>query len=272
MDAAKVSAAISDFARQHRTVLIDLGNRQTQLLEIGAMVAVVQHYRANGYTTSIMNPSGVSEFKVKLGTRGHPADYSRVLCSKGAISCEIHSNLSVESGHMDHGVYCVDVAVVKEGFVPTKKGKTKAPALENQNLISFAEVKKLVVYPMLLAHFIGIVHEVAPQYMKKFIGTMAPGDHLLPALITLGPLTKNAKTIQESFERRKYRICIAESFDLRLYYSRKAGNESPFISLTDLRSKAQTVDEDDVAENEAEAHSDLFPIEDNELDELIHRG
>jgi len=270
MDAAKVSAAISEFARQHRTVLTDLGNRQTQLLEIGATVAVVQHYRANGYLTTIQNPSGVSEFKVKLGTRGHPADYSRVLCSKGTVSCEIHSNLSVESGRRDHGVYCVDVAVVAEGVVPTKKGKNKPPALENQHLISFAEVKKLVVYPMLLAHFIGIVHEVTPQFMKKSRQINVSDNHLLPSLITLGHLTENAKTIKESFERRGYKVCIAESFDLRLYYSRKADKQSPFLPLVDLRAKAHDLDKD-VFEDEADEKWDLLPIEDDELDELIRR-
>jgi hypothetical protein len=63
---------------------------------------------------------------------------------------------------------------------------------------------------------------------------------------------------------------LTESFDLRLYYSRKADNESPFISLTELRAKAQTLDKD-VDEDEAEPAFDLLPIEDDELDELIRK-
>lgn len=270
MDAAKISAAIAAFIGQHRTALTDLGNRQTQLLEIGANVAVVQHYRAKGYVTTIQNPPGVSEFKVKLGTRGHPADYSRVLCRRGSVSCEIHSNLSVEGGRKDHGVYCVDVAVVKDGIVPTKKGKKKASALANKHLISFAEAKKLVVYPMLLAHFIGIVHEVTPHFMTKFKDSTVPDDHLLPSLITLGHLTENAKTIQRSFERRKYKVCIAESFDLRLHYARKTGSHSPFMPLADLRAGAQALNKEDDLDEEA-ATGTALPIEDDELDELILR-
>jgi hypothetical protein len=88
MDAEKISSALAAFATQHKTILTFVANRQTQLLEIGATVGVVQHYKANGYDTSILNPKGLTEFRVKLGTRGHPADYSRVSCERGSVTCE----------------------------------------------------------------------------------------------------------------------------------------------------------------------------------------
>jgi len=257
MDAAKVSAAIAQFATQHHTTLTFVANRQTQLLEIGANVAVVQHYRAHGYGTSILNPKGSTEFTVKLSTRGHPAAYSRVLCKRGSVSCEIHSNLSVEGGR-DLGVYCLDVAIVAADIVPTAKGKGKAPPVPNKYLISFAEAKKLVIYPMLLAHFIGIVHEVTPQYMRKFRRSVVPDDHLHPTLITLGHFSGNSKTILKSFERRRYKVWIAESFDLRLFYARQNKGLSPFLPLDELRAKAQEPDED----------ADNWPITQLELDEL----
>jgi len=266
MDPGKVSAAVKSFARHHRMILNDLGNRQTQLLEIGANVAVVQHYRAKGYTTTIHNPAGASEFRVKLGTRGHPADYSRVHCERNGVTCEIHSNLSVESGRRDHGVYCVDVAVVKEGFVPRRKTKIAPAALTNQHLISFAEAKKLVIYPMLLAHFIGIVHEVTPHFMTSYKRSEVPDDHLPPTLITLGALTKNGKVIKESFERRKYKVCIADSFDFRLSYARRALTMSPFISLEQLRSAVQGLESEDEGDNPPDFAG--LQIEDDELDEV----
>jgi hypothetical protein len=258
MDAEKVSSAIKEFAVEHRTALDFIANRQTQLLEIGATVGVVQHYKANGYETTIVNPKGVTEFKVKLGTRGHPADYSRVFCKRGAATCEIHSNLSVEGGR-DRGVYCVDVGIVTAGTVPTTKGEKKAPPLRNKYLISFAEAKKLNVYPMLLAHFIGIVHEVKPRYMRSFKRVEVPDDHLMPALITLGRFSGNSKTILASFERRRYKVYIAESFDLRLFYARKSGGQSPFASMEKLRAEAQ-------ADGEERAESIKSP--EGELDEI----
>jgi hypothetical protein len=174
----------------------------------------------------------------------------------------IHSNLSVE-GARDRGVYCVDVAVVAAGIVPADKSKKKPPAMRNKHLISFAEAKKLNVYPMLLAHFIGIVHEVTPQYMRSFKRIDVPDGHLHPTLITLGRLSGNSKTILRSFERRKYKVWVAESFDLRLLYSRKNRNLSPFLSFEKLREEAQVGEETPTRSVGAG-----LPFEDDELSEL----
>jgi hypothetical protein len=228
MNANSVSNAIKLFARQHRTALDFLNARQTQLLEIGAIVGVVQHYRAYGYNTSIRNPGGTQEFRVKLSTRGHPADYSHVVCERGTTVCELHSNLSVLGGR-DSGIFCVDVAIVNSGVVPTKKGKKASEPLQNNDLISFAEAKKLVIYPMLLAQFLGIVHEVTPKFLKRDKKYRLGNDHLHPALIALGSLTPNARDILRSFKRRKYKITIAELFDIRLSAAARGRNLSPFV-------------------------------------------
>ena len=228
MNSNDVSNAMRLFARQHRTALDFLNARQTQLLEIGAIVGVVQHYRAYGYNTSIQNPAGTQEFRVKLSTRGHPADYSHVVCERGTTVCELHSNLSVLGGR-DSGIFCVDVAIVNSGVVPTKKDKKASQPVQNNDLISFAEAKKLVIYPMLLAQFVGIVHEVTPKFLKRDKKYCLENDHLHPALIALGSLTPNARSILRSFKRRKYKITIAELFDIRLSAAARGRNLSPFV-------------------------------------------
>jgi hypothetical protein len=108
----------------------------------------------------------------------------------------------------------------------TRRGHTP---LENSDLISFAEAKKLVVYPMLLAQFVGIVHEVTPKFLKRDKKYRLGNDHLHPALITLGNLTPNARDIMRSFKRRKYKITVAESFDIRLSAAARGLNLSPFV-------------------------------------------
>lgn len=243
MNADSLSAAISQFAKQHRTTLDFLNGRQTQLLEIGAMVGVVQHYSANGYTTTIRNPVGAAEFRVKLSTKGHPADYSHVVCERGTAVCELHTNLSVLGGR-DGGIYCVDVAIVNSGVVPTMKGKTSPRPVPNSALISFAEAKKLVVYPMLLAQFVGIVHEVTPRFLKRPEKYRLSDDHLHPALIALGNLTANAAEIVKSFRRRKYKITIAESFDIRLSAIVHRQRKSPFIPIAEIFAAPVDVDDD----------------------------
>ena len=52
-------------------------------------------------------------------------------------------------------------------MVPRKKQQPKWERLDNGDLITFAEVKKLIVYPMLLAHFVGIIHEIMPNNLNS---------------------------------------------------------------------------------------------------------
>lgn len=263
MNANSISNAIRLFAKEHRTALDFLNGRQTQLLEIGAMVGVVQHYRAHGYSTSIQNPTGAQEFRVKLSTRGHPADYSHVVCQRGTTTCELHSNLSVLGGR-DSGIFCVDVAIVEAGAVPTKKGKKASEPLQNSDLISFAEAKKLVIYPMLLAQFIGIVHEVTPKFLKRHKKYRLENDHLHPALIALGSLTPNARDILRSFKRRKYKITIAEQFDMRLSAAAKGRSLSPFVgTISELFQNSAAV--------QASPDGDNFAVPDDfdELSEIV---
>lgn len=204
------------------------------------MVGVVQHYRAYGYETSIQNPTGTQEFRVKLSTRGHPADYSHVICERGNSVFELHSNLGVFGGR-DSGIYCVDVAIVKPGVVPEKKSKKGSEILKNNELISFAEAKKLVIYPMLLAQFVGIVHEIQPKFLRRNKKYCLADDHLHPALIALGNLTPNATDILRSFNRRKYKIVVAENFDIRLSAAARASGRSPFVgSIAELLQSASS--------------------------------
>lgn len=219
------------------------------------MVGVVQHYRAYGYKTTIQNPRGTQEFRVKLSTRGHPADYSHVVCERGESIVELHSNLSALGGR-DSGVFCVDVAIVNPGVVPTKKGKKGAEPLHNSELISFAEAKKLVIYPMLLAQFLGIVHEIKPKFLRKDRKYCLGDDHLHPALIALGNLTPNAKDILRSFNRRKYKIVVAENFDIRLSAASRGSNLSPFFgTISELLKDASSV-------QASSADSDLTIVDD----------
>jgi len=120
------------------------------------------------------------------------------------------------------------VAIVNAGVVPHKKGKKAAPPTPNSDLISFVEAKKLVIYPMLLAQFVGIVHEVAPKFLKRDRKYELGDGHLHPSLVALGRLGTNTQDILKSFKRRKYKISIAEHFDIRLSAAARGGNLSPF--------------------------------------------
>ncbi len=227
MDVSAISEALKDFVRAHKTAFSEIPARESQLLELAAVVAVHEHYRSNDYVTTVIGAVG-GTFVVKTGTRGHPSRYSRIRVEKHGAAAEIHMNLLVRGAH-DEGVYCVDVGVVQPDVVPdTVSRKQKWICVENESLITFAEVKRLVVYPMLLAQFIGIVHEIKPMFLQA----PAPAgfdrhQHLPPTLMALGHFSGNAAAIARAYERRSILLCIAENFDVRIAAHRKGTCRSP---------------------------------------------
>lgn len=240
MDVDAVAKTILAFTRRHRQVLTVLGGRQSQVLELAALVGVSHHYKAAGFSVAVENPRGGREFVVKSGTRGHPADYSRLRCTKGRDEVELHANLMVQSAR-DDGTYCVDVGIVRASRVPSSKGGKKWTRLANKDLRSFAEVKKLVVYPMLLAQFVGIVHEIRPNFLRKPRprGFGALG-HLPPTLIALGHYSSNSEIIVKAFRSRGFSFLVTASYDVRLTKCRFSPFQSPFY-LADAPSEARAV-------------------------------
>ncbi|HEX5177806.1 MAG TPA: hypothetical protein VFW04_00630 [Gemmatimonadaceae bacterium] len=233
MNVDAIEATLASFVARHRTTFARIGTRQSQILELAAIIGVSQHYVATGFGVQVVNPKGSSSFIVKSATRGHPADYSRIACSKGGDAIELHTNLMVQGAH-DDGIYCVDVGIAAPGRVPDRKGKEKWVSLANSDLRSFAEVKKLVVFPMLLAQFVGIVHEIRPEFLvPPTPANFGAGKHLPPTLISLGHFSGNSRHIVDSFRRRGFGFLVRPNFDMQLAWCRKDDNRSPFFGLPD---------------------------------------
>ncbi|MER8709433.1 hypothetical protein NKH49_28535 [Mesorhizobium sp. M1088] len=235
MNVSQIEKELKAFINKHSVQFQHLAVRETALLELGALTMATEHYRLAGYTVTVENAiNGL--FAAKLSSRGYPYNFSWFRCVKGAELYEIHSNLSVMGGHKDEAVYVVDVAVVTgDDQVPKSKPKQKWVALDNKALATFAEVKKLVVYPMLLAQFIGIVHEISPARLKKLKADLPPDDHFPPSLITLGYLTATSSKALKGFAKRKFRVCIVHNFDMYLSQMRRGeAKKSPFIMLQSI--------------------------------------
>lgn len=132
-------------------------------------------------------------------------------------------------GARDEGIYCVDVGIVDSGIVPEKtSNKEKWICVPNESLLSFAEVKRLTVYPMLLAQFVGIVHEIRPEFLSAPVPTgFGRSLHLPPTLIALGHFSGNSKAIVDAYRGRSVSVCIAEDFDVRLALHRRGSARSP---------------------------------------------
>ena len=230
MDTLKIKNNLEAFIRRHRSSFESLVIRETTLLEMAALVMASEHYRLAGYSIGIENDKG-GFFSVKLSARGHPYNFSWFTCVRSDAAFEIHCNLAVGGAHGDGAVYVVDVAVVKPRIVPRARNKRPWGCLENPDLITFVEVKKLVVYPMLLAQFVGIVHEIKPTFLHASSCGLNPYNHFYPSLVTLGYLKGTSRMILDEFIRRNYKICVIHNFDVHLS-SMRAGTAttSPFES------------------------------------------
>jgi hypothetical protein len=232
MNVAAVKSALTTFAKSHKLALGRLAGRQSQILELGAFVGTAQHFKAAGFTLAFHTVAG-GRFRLKTGTRGHPSDYARVVCSRGESTYELHSNVSARGAH-DGGVYCVDVGVVRPGAIPLSKQPGKWIAIGNGDLVSFVEVKRLVIYPMLLAQFLGIVHEIRPEFLRAPAPVGFGRDDVLPpALAALGGYSANSSDIVAGFAARGFTFVVAPLFDFRLARCRTSPNESPFFEPHD---------------------------------------
>lgn len=216
LDLVPLSASLRQFVVSHSSQFQKLTTSQSQLLEVGALMISAKHYELEGYAVKLVNPRG-QDVRVKLTTRGDPWNFSRFEVQGPDVAFEIHTNLPVADTHGTPGArYVVDVAVAKGGAVPSSRGSgtKKWTTLPNDDLITFIEAKSLVVYPMLIAQFIGIVHELTPGFL---IGRRPPHfvsrRHFDPALVSLGYLHGTCSNIVRGFEARKCRISVVAEFD-----------------------------------------------------------
>jgi hypothetical protein len=227
MNVDEIRKAIQRVIKKHRKAFQVIGHSQTKLLELGAVTGLAEHYKSFGYQARVVNPKGKKSFVVKTSTRGFPWNFSRIVLEKDEVLCELHMNLVVMGAH-DEGIYCVDVGIAIPGSVPTTKPDADWRCLPNAQLVTFAEVKKLVIYPMLLAQFIGIVHEIKPNFLSGRGGLTEV--HPSPVLIVLGHYSGNSREIVSSYPKRNIHVTIAANYDGRLSRVRSGVAKSPFES------------------------------------------
>lgn len=216
-DIAKIKSFIREFGVRNNVALSRLGARQSQVFEVACATAAADHYAANGYAVNPLNPRRLKTFKVKTGARGHPADYSRFVITRDSTEFELHLNCCVRSGR-DDGIYCVDVAVTPTGVLPrTKKRTDKWICAPNAELLTLIEAKRLPIYPMLVAQFIGIVHEILPRFIRHSPPPLFIAQrHFVPTLISIGSFSGNTRAIVAKFRSRRLRIRVLPNFDIRL--------------------------------------------------------
>lgn len=219
MDVERVTEALRGFGEEHRQVLTEFPRRETQLLELVAMTLAAIHYERQGYAISPRNLEAAGTFRMKLGSSGDPRNFSWWSVTRDGVGFEIHANLPVFSFYgADNGVYVVDISIVRsDALRHLRRIDARRVALPNGELLTFAEVKKLVIYPMLLAQFLGIVHELLPRFLYGRRPRRFQDDgHFDPALMSIAYLQGVSRGIVRAYPERGFRVKILPGCDYQI--------------------------------------------------------
>lgn len=212
-DQASVKTQLKDFFTTERATINNFGSTVNQTFEANVFAEVIKWYRANGWTINIISPiiNGNPTFKLKFNTRGAPANYSYAHCSKDDQTCQIRHGLRTHTKSYDikniksANIVC-DIVIMNDVDI---NGFSSDTALSNDLLIAFGEVKHMSAYAELIASFIGLVHELKPEKLKKIrVRKWQRGDTISCFLYVSGLLYRTAEGLVETIEKRKYDIDI----------------------------------------------------------------
>lgn len=213
VDVASTIADLSGFFNQRARDLTKFGSTVNQTFEAYLFASTVSHYRQKGWTVDIRNPVDKStkkeQFRLKFSTSGIPKNFSFAVCTRDGKIVELRHQLKVSTAHHKDGQsynasVCLDLAVIESGFADALGNDDPA---ENSALITFAEAKHMNAFAELVAGFVGLVHEMQPERMKRRKFRLH-ADHECPFLFISGYLLRTARGILETIERRKLDMAI----------------------------------------------------------------
>jgi len=226
LDISHIADELIEIITTFQTQFYNLDRNESQLLELSALIFTAEYYKECGYLVTPKNLTKDSnEYYIKIRANARPFKYSFFEVDNGSARFEIHGNLQVAGCFDKNGIYAVDVGIIKQGSLPfTLKEQKKWKAVSNIQLITFMEVKKLVIYPMLLAQFVGIVHEIKFEFLTgRLPRNFRKNMHMCPSLVAIGYLSGTSSKIIEGFKRRKYRIRIIPNFNREVSLLRRDG-------------------------------------------------
>lgn len=226
---------VHDFLAMHRTEATQVASSLPHVFEAICYVLVLRYFESDGYRVEARRLID-GKFRFKYNTNGDPWNYSYFVVLRQDPATNIcvpiaevwHNQLVAGSWckaiDLDGEVplFAADVAVVRPNSVPTEDRPKRRKGIpqpkprtwvRNEDLLTFGEAKCLVAYPMLLAQFFGIVHEIKPAFLED----RASNDEaplLYPILFTDNILTKGAKKVILSFVNRGLTISVVPNVSL----------------------------------------------------------
>ena len=204
---------LNNFFSDQKNETNDFGRTVNQTFEAHILAKTIKWYKTNGWRVEIKNPiiNKKEVFKLKFNTRGKPSNYSYIVCSKGQRKRQIRHGLRVQTrtnkriNFSSANIVC-DIAVMEDLDIDYYSTDT---ALPNENLIAFGEVKHMSAFAELIAGFIGMVHELKPEKLKRLrIKNWNRTDEISCFLYVSGILYTTAKGMVDTIDKRKYDIDV----------------------------------------------------------------
>lgn len=216
-DVKELEKEITDYMNKHKVRIKNQASRISDYFEMCCFNYVVKFYERNGYVVSIENLQN-GEYRYKCSTQGNQNNFSyfqvAIKPKNRWHRFHVHHNLAVQSSHEEDIYTTPDISVVNRNAIKLKddfyEGNKQFSYVENEDLITFCEVKQFNPYPELLFNFIGTVNEIKSDIIKDEFEKAEP-CHLAPSLMISGKANKHAERIKASLERR---YCINVIFDL----------------------------------------------------------
>lgn len=218
IDVGALTPALNTFFAENRSEISRFGNTVNQTFEAFVVAQMVAWFRARPeWTVEIINPENASarpEFRLKFSTRGRPGGYSYVRCtSTSGDVVQIRHQLRVATRHhrdsdRPAANVCLDVAVIKD--VDLSEFGTN-DFVDNASLITFGEAKHMSAFAELVANFIGLVHELQPERLKRVrLGSWRSRqkEYPSPFLFVSGHLFYTAQGIHNTITRRKFDLDV----------------------------------------------------------------
>jgi hypothetical protein len=216
---AQIEAKINSFLRRHRATLAEISRSLPSMFEGLCITYVARYYEDElGYQVTPQNLISGRLFRLKYSTRGNPAHYSFFRLERNSRTYEIRHNMSVSGARDPELTYVVDIAVIKADCISKKTTfgitgrKNNYYVCSNEDMRSFAEVKALQAYSMLIAAFVGTVFELEPNALRpsKFEENQRKfAHHMFPSLLVSGPAHIGASLARDSMEDRWYAMVIS---------------------------------------------------------------
>jgi hypothetical protein len=214
---ALLEKEIRDFANKFKTTVVNQAKRISDYFEMSCFNYIIRFYELKGYSLDVKNLQA-GMYRYKCSTAGIQSNFSHfeaeIKMDKKIYRFEIQHNLAVQSSQDNSLFTTPDISVIIKGKVKNTTNyydtKKTFSYVENNDLMTFCEVKQFNPFPELLFNFIGVLNEIKKEYMTNEGETLNP-PHIAPSLMISGKPNKQTNRIKESLERR---YCINLIYDL----------------------------------------------------------